>query len=144
MCFATPHQSAKKCREEVPPHKSAHSFERYLLDMYCHDTSYLKQKKHNTHLHRAIIVKRGKVLAEASNIPGSRSMGCGFSNLTMHAEKAVVKKLGDLSYLRGADLYVFRVGNTESACMSRPCQDCVLFLKKCMREYGLRYVFYSV
>lgn len=127
----------------MAPLRTNHSFEKYMLETFC-DSEYLKQKKHNTHLHRAVIVKRGKILAEATNNVGSRSMGAGFSNSTIHAERAVVKKLGDTNKLRGADLYVFRVGATESSRFSQPCPDCQNFLKKCQREYGLRCVFYSV
>ena len=145
MCSETPTLSRKELAlRQMPPPKPAHSFEKYLLDVYCKDAEFLKTKKHRTHLHRAVIVKRGKILAEATNLLGSRSMGCGFSDWTIHAEKAVVKKLGNLNHLRGSDLYVFRVGNTEEACFSKPCSDCESFLKKCMREYGLRFVFYSI
>lgn len=127
----------------IAPLKINHSFEKYMLETFC-DSEYLKQKKHNTHLHRAVIVKRGKVLAEATNSVGSRSMGAGFGDMTIHAERAVVKKLGDISKLRGADLYVFRVGATEASRFSQPCHSCEQFLRKCMKEYGLRCVFYSI
>lgn len=140
----TTYTCSRKSREALPPHKPAHSFEKYLLETHCRNAELLKQRKHRTHLHRAIVVKRGKVLAESTNLVGTRSMGCGFSDWTMHAEKAVVKKLGDLNLLRGADLYVFRVSASEESCFSRPCLDCEQFLKKCMREYGLRFVFYSI
>lgn len=126
------------------PTKPAHGFEKYLMETFCINSDALKNRKHRTSLHTAIIVKRGKVLAEASNQIGSRSMGSGFSNSTIHAEKAVIKKLGDISKLRGADLYVFRVGGEEHSHFSQPCPDCKMFLRKCMREYGLRFVFYSI
>ena len=132
-----------KPREPCAHHRP-HAFESYLLNTFCYNTAALKQKKHNTSLHRAVIVKRGKVLAEATNLIGSRSQGCGFSAMTIHAEKAVVKKLGDLNKLKGCDLYVFRVNECETARNSQPCNDCQIFLKKCMREYGLRFVFYSI
>lgn len=145
MCSDTLHLNSRELPlRQTPTPKPAHSFEKYLLDVYCKDSEFLKQSKHRTQLHRAVIVKRGKILAEATNLIGSRSMGCGFSDRTIHAEKAVVKKLGDLNHLRGSDLYVFRVGKTEDCCFSKPCSDCESFLKKCMREYGLRFVFYSV
>ena len=125
--------------------KSAHGFEKYLREAFCENSEQLlRQKKHNTHLHTALLVKRGKILAEATNQVGSRSMGCGFSDCTIHAEKAVVKQLGDFQKLRGADMYVFRVGQTEKSRYSEPCESCANFLKKCMREYGLRFVFYSI
>ena len=127
-----------------PEPKSAHAFQAYLLETYSVNKEALKNKKHRTSLHKAVIVKRGKIIAEATNQVGSRSMGSGFSDNTIHAEKAVIKKLGDYTKLRGADLYVFRVGGEEHSHFSQPCPDCKMFLKKCMREYGLRFVFYSV
>ena len=42
---------------------------------------------HITSLHNAILVKRGKVIAEATNKIGSRSKGSGYSYSTIHAEK---------------------------------------------------------
>jgi hypothetical protein len=74
---------------------------------------------------------------ERSQRPAAQQSGISF-------EKAVIKKLGDFSKLRGADLYVFRVGGEEHSHFSQPCADCQMFLKKCMREYGLRFVFYSI
>jgi hypothetical protein len=100
------------------------------------------QRPHNTYLHVAAIIKRGKVLATAQNRIGSRSRGAGWSDQTIHAEKAVVKELGDISQLRGAILCVWRV-STKSILPSKPCSDCEMFLTKCMREYGLRSVFYT-
>lgn len=99
-------------------------------------------RAHTTHLHVAAIVKRGKVLATAENSIGSRSRGAGYSDYTIHAEKAVVKKIGDVSQLRGASLCVWRV-SAISVLPSKPCADCQIFLEKCMREYGLRAVYYS-
>jgi hypothetical protein len=98
---------------------------------------------HNTSLHHATIVKRNKVLASAMNRIGSRSMGCGYSDQTIHAERAVVKRLGDISQLRGATLIVVRLNKQGELRNSEPCHDCRLFLEKCMREYGLRKVIYS-
>jgi hypothetical protein len=97
---------------------------------------------HNTHFHVAAIVRRGKVLATAQNRLGTRSKGSGYSNSTIHAEKAVVKELGDVSKLRGATLCVWRLSSIN-VLPSKPCSDCRLFLEKCMREYGLRAVQYT-
>ena len=96
------------------------------------------------HIHVAFIVKRGKILAEACNQFGARHMGCGYSDWSIHAERAVVKKIGNTDLLRGADMYVFRMGRTEQSRFSQPCQSCEVFLKKCMKEYGLRFVVYSI
>ena len=119
-----------------------HSFERSLIDNYCHNTDLLENKKHRTKLHIALIVKRGQILAESSNYLGFHFIGPTKSNSTIHAEIAVVKKLGDLQKLRGADLYVFRVGINENH-GSHPCPSCSCFLRKCMDQYGLRNVYYN-
>jgi hypothetical protein len=95
------------------------------------------------HYHEAIIKKRNKVLAIAHNSLGSRSRGAGYSDQTIHAERAVVKNLGDYSQLRGAILLVYRFNSHNELRDSKPCVDCQLFLEKCMREYGLRKVIYS-
>lgn len=101
---------------------------------------------HNINVHIAVIVFRGKIIAEATNRIGTRSKGSGYSNCTIHAEKNVVKKLGDFTKLRDADMYVMRCGRGENSEMfrnSKPCSDCEYFLTKCMRKYGLRNVYYT-
>jgi len=98
---------------------------------------------HSTSLHYAQIIKRNKVIAFARNSIGSRSRGCGWGDRTIHAERAVVKRLGDLSQLRGATLTVVRVNKQGELLSSKPCPDCERFLFKCMNEYGLRKVVYS-
>ena len=95
------------------------------------------------HTHHATIIKRNKVLASAMNKIGSRSMGCGYSDWTIHAERAVVKRLGDISQLRGATLYVCRFNKEGELRDSKPCHECQVFLEKCIREYGLRKVVYT-
>jgi hypothetical protein len=101
-----------------------------------------EHRSHNTHHHVALIVKRGKVLAQSHNRIGTRSRGVGFSHQTIHAERAVVKELGDLSKLRGASLCVWRI-SAMNILPSKPCDECQKFLEKCMREYGLLKVYYS-
>ncbi|NBR60181.1 MAG: hypothetical protein EBT86_00755 [Actinobacteria bacterium] len=100
------------------------------------------------HLHVAILVRRGKILATATNREGNRSCGCGFSDWSLHAERAVIKKVGDINKLRGAIMIVIRLvqikkKSAPSLAKSDPCYDCQKFLKKCMKEYGLRAVYYS-
>ena len=53
------------------------------------------QKRHYTSIHVAVLVLRGKIIAHAHNKIGSRSRGCGYSNYSIHAEKNVVKEIGD-------------------------------------------------
>lgn len=98
---------------------------------------------HQTSLHYAQLIKRNKVIAFARNAVGSRSRGCGYNTMTIHAECAVIKKLGDTSKLAGCTLIVWRVRHDGQLLSSKPCSCCQVFLDKCMREYGLRKVIYS-
>ena len=98
---------------------------------------------HNTSLHYAQLTKRNKVIAIARNSIGSRSRGCGWSDASIHAERAVVKRLGDISQLRGCTMVVVRVNKNGDLLNSEPCSECQVFLFKCMNEYGLRKVVYS-
>lgn len=98
---------------------------------------------HNTELHIARLFKRKKLIAMARNTIGTRSRGCGWSDQSLHAERAVVKRLGDTSQLNGCTLEVVRIGKHGNVKNSEPCYNCYLFLNKCIREYGLRKVMYS-
>jgi hypothetical protein len=102
-------------------------------------------KKHNTQAHIAVVIHRGKVLSVASNSVGSRSRGCGYQERTIHAERAVLKKVGDTSKLNGAILVVIRISKgLKEIVNSEPCHSCKCHLEKCMRQHGLRQVYYSV
>jgi len=107
------------------------------------------RNKHNASIHKAVIVKRGIVIAEATNNYGSRSRGSGYSTSSIHAEKNVIKELGDISKMKGADMYIMRfTRNTTRQGMdqlmnSEPCRSCQVFLEKCIREYGLKNVYYT-
>jgi hypothetical protein len=101
--------------------------------------------KHNASLHQAVLVKRGKIIAEATNNYGSRSRGSGYSKSSIHAEKNVVKELGDISKMKGADMYIMRFSRSDPLefVKSAPCPACVVFLEKCIKEYGLKNVYYT-
>ena len=100
--------------------------------------------KHNTQVHIAILMKRGKILEIASNAVGTRSKGSGYQERTIHAERAVLKKVGDISKLNGAILIVIRImRGTKEVGNSEPCHSCRCHLEKCMKEHGLRCVYYS-
>lgn len=101
-------------------------------------------KKMTSHMVIAVLVHRGKVIAASTNKIGSRSKGSGYSDYTIHAERAVVKELGDIARLRGATMYVWRTSSHHIGLMSKPCHDCTLFLEKCKKQYGLRNIYYSV
>jgi hypothetical protein len=136
--------AAPQCcpHEGVPSHQSIPNLISSFLDdprtTKLHDT-------HNTSLHLAVLVRRGKVIATASNRVGTRSRGCGFSNMTIHAEVNVIKSLGDNTKVKGCDLYVMRIPkNCGKGFMgSKPCHSCKVFLTKCMKEYGLNNVYYT-
>jgi hypothetical protein len=118
-----------------------------ILERFRNDPRTTKMRlSHITSVHLAVIVLRGKVIAEATNRIGSRSRGSGYSNYTIHAERNVLKVLGDYNKLRNADMYVMRCGrgiNSETFINSKPCSDCEYFLNKCMKKYGLRNVYYT-
>ena len=89
---------------------SIHRTERTLLEEFLAPPRTMTMFQSSLpHIHTAVLVKRGKVIAHATNRAGSRSMGSGYSDYTIHAERNVVKSLGDISQLRGADMYVMRI-----------------------------------
>lgn len=95
-------------------------------------------------IHFAIVMKRGKVLDVACNAIGSRTRGCGYTNRTIHAERAVLKKVGDHTKLDGAIMIVIRISRgTRELMNSEPCETCRPHLEKCMKEHGLKCVYYS-
>jgi hypothetical protein len=98
---------------------------------------------HNTEFHVATIYRRRRPIARSRNTLGTRSRGSGWDDQSLHAERAVVKTLGDISQLRGCTLEVVRLGRNGNIKNSKPCHNCIIFLEKCMREYGLRKVIYS-
>jgi len=127
-----------------------HATQKSILEQFLDDprTTGLRDS-YCAELHMAVLVKRGKVIASARNRYGTRSRGSGFSASSLHAEKNVVKELGDISQLRGADMFVMRFSKNrlleghDRFRSSKPCYSCELFLEKCMREYGLKNVYYT-
>jgi len=97
------------------------------------------------HEHLAILLSaRGHVLEISKNRAGSRSQGCGWSDRSLHAERAVIKKLGDTSLLRDSVMIVIRLGKDPSHFHnSYPCDECRRSLQKHIRENGLKMVYYS-
>ena len=100
--------------------------------------------KHTTSIHIAILIKRGKVIDIASNGVGTRSKGCGYTTRTIHAERALIKKVGDMSKLDGASIIVIRImRGTGEVGNSEPCHSCKCHLEKCIKQHGLKQVYYS-
>lgn len=96
------------------------------------------------HVHIAMVLKRGKMLEMATNAIGSRNRGCGYDDRSIHAERAVLKKVGDYTKLAGAILIVMRISRgTNELVQSEPCEGCRPHLEKCVKDYGLRRVYYS-
>jgi len=104
---------------------------------------------HYASIHVAVLMKRGKIIAEATNAFGSRSRGSGYCNNSIHAERNVVKEIGNIRELKGAEMYVVRISRTadyekqDPFMGSKPCCQCRVFLDKCIREYGLKNVYYT-
>jgi hypothetical protein len=150
-----------------------HKKEQELLDRYvCRDNmAKLYAGRPLGSIHIAVLMKRGNIIAEAYNNISSRRRGSGHSTFTIHAERNVVKQLGDISQMKGADMYVIRIyrintrspiqpdapsfikyNAAEECCSatdtehfkgSEPCSECSIFLDKCLRQYGLRNVYYT-
>lgn len=106
-----------------------------------------------TYLHTSAIVLRGKILTVSTNKIGVRARALKkgprydkstHSPCTVHAEIAALQNLGDLNRLRGAEMYVWRLSpSLGRPSNSKPCSECRCVLEKCMREYGLKRVYYS-
>jgi len=127
-----------------------------ILDRFQNDPKTTKLTLVNKLVHVAVVVYRGKIIAEATNRIGYRGEGCStYYNTSVrekrniHAEENVVRVLGDYNKLRDADMYVMRFGRGDKAFAqlsflnSKPCAKCECFLNKCMRKYGLRNVYYT-
>jgi len=96
------------------------------------------------HVHVAFLYRRGKLLGLATNFVGSRNKGCGYDHRTIHAERAVLKKVGDVTKLSGAILIVIRIAKgTRDIVNSEPCHSCRCHLEKCIKNYGLKTIYYS-
>ena len=97
----------------------------------------------STHHHIAIVIKRGKIIASATNKCKTRSTTPCSGGFTIHAERNVLRTLGDYSKLKGATLLVIRVLSNGSLGDSKPCHSCQMHLQKCIEVYGLTKVVYS-
>jgi hypothetical protein len=124
-----------------------------ILDKFRDDPKTTKLRTVNNLVHVAVIVSRGKIIAEATNRVGYRSI-CNKTYYNtfirepknIHAEENVVRSLGDYTRLKGADMYVMRFGkgdNSDTFINSKPCAKCECFLNKCMEKYGLKNVYYT-
>jgi hypothetical protein len=102
---------------------------------------------HFASIHVAVLMKRGRIIAEATNGYGSRSRGSGYCTSSIHAERNVVKEIGNIHELKGAEMYVVRISRTRDPedpfVGSKPCSQCRVFLEKCIKEYGLKNVYYT-
>jgi deoxycytidylate deaminase len=118
-------------------------FVRHLVDKV--GESYNKSvHKHNTSLHIAFLVSRGKIISVGTNSIGSRIRGCCYGDRSLHAEMAALKNI-HWSKIDGADMYIFRWKQSiQDICFSHPCHRCMQVLNKFSREWGLNRVYYSV
>jgi hypothetical protein len=92
-------------------------------------------KHQRTSCHVALVFHKRRLIAIGQNLLGGRNM--------IHAEADVIRKVGDLSKLRGAVLVVIRIGRTGDIRYSAPCHACQCLIDKCKREYGLRECIHS-
>ncbi len=92
-------------------------------------------KHQRTSCHVALVFSKRRLIAIGQNLLGGRNM--------IHAEADAIRKVGDLSKLRGAVLVVIRIGRTGDIRYSAPCHSCQCLIDKCKREYGLRECLHS-
>jgi hypothetical protein len=124
-----------------------------IFDKVITDIKIAKFRLTNIITHVAVIVSRGKIIAEATNRIGFRSRESrSYSNTyvhpekNIHAERNVIKALGSYSKLKNADMYILKFGRGEARdefINSKPCARCECYLKKCIKQYGLRNIYYS-
>jgi hypothetical protein len=94
-------------------------------------------------LHIAFLYNnKGDLICKSINKIGTRSRGAGYSDYTIHAERAVLKMV-DYTHLKNATLVVIRVNKLGDIMYSKPCHGCECHISKLMRLYGLKRVFYS-
>lgn len=124
--------------------------ERWLLDQILSNPRTINLKyAHFASIHVAVLMKRGRIIAEATNGFGSRSRGSGYCANSIHAERNVVKEIGNIHELKGAEMYVVRISRNKDLELedpfvgSKPCSQCRVFLEKCIKEYGLKNVYYT-
>jgi len=115
-------------------------FQQFLNDPR---TTNLKERQRQVHI--AVLVKRGQIIAQATNNFGTRSRGSGYSKGSIHAERNVVKALGNIHDLKGADMYIMRFSREAEMrfVKSEPCAACSIFLEKCIKNYGLKNVYFT-
>jgi hypothetical protein len=100
--------------------------------------------KHNTSLHIAFLVSRGKIISVGTNSIGSRIKGCCYGDRSLHAEMAALKNV-HWSKIGGADMYIFRwKPSIKNISLSHPCDRCMQVLNKFSRERSLNRVYYSL
>jgi hypothetical protein len=63
--------------------------------------------------------------------------------MTIHAERAAMKAVGDVRLLEGATLVVIRIGKTGKLLGSAPCEECQAAIAAYERKYGLSRVIHS-
>lgn len=110
------------------------------LDKLRHQIKMGKKKLElNTWNHFAMVYDgNGELLCCARNRPMTRARGCGADFHTIHAEMAVLKKLGDLRLLAGSTLVVARITPAGNLASSKPCKSCEKKLMLMMSRYCLK------
>ena len=99
---------------------------------------------HIQHRHAAIIVKGGRVLAIGRNRDKTHPSSVFYNNgerilKTIHAELDAISRVKDKRQLRGATIYVARMGRSGHPGMSCPCEMCQDLINK----YGFKKAVYT-
>jgi hypothetical protein len=120
-------------------------FTREYFEELAQEYAHAYSNRHvRTSFHVAFVYgRRDILLASSTNKIGTRSSGAGFSRMSIHAERAALKAVGDVSLLRDATLVVIRINSKGELANSKPCEECEKHLNAAIKKYGLRRVLYS-
>ena len=102
-----------------------------------------------SHQHGAVLVSRGRIIAEGFNHPCRRT--CGATPFGTHAEmdcmadfwKQVRRRELTIRDLNSAYLIVVRRSHTGGIQYSAPCHSCQKKFLKLHREYGMSVLYYT-
>ena len=90
--------------------------------------------------HGSVIIKNGKVISSGFNKSFTHKR---FGRYSIHAEIDCLNNCSP-SVLKGADIYTVRIDTQSDGYMiSAPCHSCYVTILKYMKEYDLRYCYFT-
>lgn len=90
-----------------------------------------------THRHGAVLVRGGRIIAQATNRYRNDPANVPWEGCQVHAEEAVLRMAGERA--RGAAIYVARVTPGGRASLSKPCDRC----QRALETAGVKKVYWT-